>query len=338
MKKTLKRVLCLVSILAFLLSLLSTAYAAANNSDVSASIDCSFSEEENAKAVFEGLSPEAKQIFLEHISYDPALVQFHREYVDATFSPEGFLASCSTNNITSNDNDPLTIVHNGLIALGLSTAVVYAFEGIASGIVAAAVDGFLPVGDIYATIVATYAAATLAVYWTTEVVPNWDGIVAVFQSAFSAMSENIAEALGLLADDASSMTNPAQSVAISGDLVIVQRSDGTIDRLRVNTRIENCYLEDNEYYVAAFINRVLMVCPINIDFGTAVAIKEANLSTVGVATYHHMLAQSVVTVNNPYGFIYHSNESHSGNPNYLPHYHPRNPNGTPKSVHIWFAF
>ncbi len=335
MEKLLRHMLCIIVAVAFAFSLFSTAYATANRLNESVHINYSFTDQECAKAVFDGLSLEAQKIFLSHISCDPTLVEFHRENVDKAFSP-GRVTSFGSIEKSVNKSNLLNTIHNELVSLGLSTSVVYAFEGIASGIIAAAADGALPIGDIYATIVATYAAATLAEHWTTEIAPNWNEIVAVFQSAFSDMRENIAAALGLLADDAVSMTNPAQTVAISGSLVIVERKDGTTERFRVNTRAENCYLEDNEYYVAALINHVLMVCPISIDFGTAVAIKKANLSAVGVATYHHMLAQSVATANSPFGITYHSNDVHSGNPNYLPHYHPCNSNGTPKSVHIWF--
>ena len=77
MRKIIQRIVSLVIVLAFSLSLVSTAYAAENISSSNLPVDYSSSEKENAKAVYEGLTPEAKQIFLDHISRDPDLVQFH---------------------------------------------------------------------------------------------------------------------------------------------------------------------------------------------------------------------------------------------------------------------
>ena len=337
MRKIIQRIVSLVIVFAFSLSLVSTAYAAENISSSNLPVDYSSSEKENAKAVYEGLTPEAKQIFLDHISRDPDLVQFHQENVDSTFSPQN-VPEYSSPSLASDEDNPLEIIHNGLLALGLSTAVVYAFEGIASGIIASAADGFLPVGELYAIMVGTYAAAILATYWSIEVAPNWDGIVEVFQSAFSAMKENIADALDFLAEDAVSLTNPVESVAIHGNLIIVQHEDGEIERLQTSVRAENCVLEDNCYYAAALIDKILGICPIDISFATAVAIQEGNKKEIGVATYHHTLAEAVVTAGNPYGYDYHSNEYHANNPNYLPHYHPFYKSGALRPVHIWFVF
>ena len=54
MRKIIQRIVSLVIVLAFSLSLVSTAYAAENISSSNLPVDYSSSEKENAKAVYEG--------------------------------------------------------------------------------------------------------------------------------------------------------------------------------------------------------------------------------------------------------------------------------------------
>jgi|LSQX01.2.fsa_nt_gb hypothetical protein len=158
-----------------------------------------------AKEVYEKLSPEAKQYFIDYMEdSSPDLLDFHKKNIDKKYvkpkvkqkaiptingiqanAPRAYAAVASAN--------PLSILSTELIALNLPTAVRYTLMAMGGGLAAAGLDGPLPVGDIIAAIVAIGGVAVLAYYWD-DISPKWNGIVNAFKKAFSSMASNITKA------------------------------------------------------------------------------------------------------------------------------------------------
>lgn len=334
MRKKIQWLISWILSLAIVISLTPGAYAISANDEISFSTDISISEDDYASFVYQSLSEQAKQIFLKQIASDSQLSTYHRENVDPSFDPQAIPAIYAT-------YDELSIVQNGLAAMNLSLSVKYALEGVASEIIAAGGIA-LTAPQLYILLVGTSIAVVLAENWD-EVSSLFSQIIAVFQDAFSYMHSNIKSAMDDIGSDAESIQSKPKltSVGVSSNgLVILKKQDGTTEQYRCSVGAESFYPDEGSpYYIAALVGPVgskrLWVCPINVNQGIAIAIRICNNPSVGILTPYNNLAYKLAALG---GAIpsHHSNESHSFDPNYLPHWHPMRPNGsTEGTIHIW---
>jgi hypothetical protein len=161
-----------------------------------------------AKEVYEKLSPEAKQYFIDFMEdSSPELLNFHKKNIDKNYvnlkaKQKAILASkgipINVPKAYAAAANPLSILSTELIALNLPTAVRYTLMAMGGGLTVAGLDGPLPVGDILAAIVAIGGIAVLAYYWD-DISPKWNGIVKAFKKAFASMGNNITKAFSDIA-------------------------------------------------------------------------------------------------------------------------------------------
>lgn len=171
-----------------------------------------------ARKAYANLSPEAKEIFDAALAKDQELQAFHKEYVDPNYEIQnqrslGADISISTYSMTRAATDPMTILSAKLAVLSLPSAVVYTLKAMGSGMVAAIVDGPLPIGDILLAAAAVTVAIVIAVNWN-EVCENWNSIVSAFRTAFVASSSNVKSAFVTIMSDVNAelAVNPAITV------------------------------------------------------------------------------------------------------------------------------
>lgn len=337
MRKIAQRFVSWILSLAIIFSLVPVAYATDAFDKKTVSVDISMTEEESARAIYEGLTEEARQIFLIQVSSDPQLIEYHRENVDAFFEPIDVPVAYAGNN-------ELAIVQNGLAALGLPTAVTYSFEALASQLVAESSAGIaMAVPQIYGIIIISSIAFGIANYWG-QIVTLFNQIVAVFQEAFSSMSNEVATAMGQLAEDTDCIANSVLTgtVWVEGQTICIERG-GQTDKYPCSTKIEAMPQPNSPYFPALLVrvgrSNMLFVSQRPANIAVALIIKAANLDTVGVYTYYEGCAKGLAQVNAP-GTVLHTNDRHMDNPNYAPHYHSlkRNavrPNDS-EAFHAWF--
>ena len=355
MQKTFQRFTSLLLSLTMLLSLASMAFAADTGADTSAdlfgtdieevvSVNSPVSEEEIAKDLFQSLSEEAQQIFLAQIATDPGLTEYHRENVDPSFDPQAIPAIYAY-------SSELDIVRSGLANLGLSSTVTYAFTGAASAIVGGAGGAAITTSEVYALLFGTSIVTTIAAYWD-EVENAFSDIVGVFTNAFSYMRSAVSNALWDTRDDAASVYygSPVTSVSIqtftsSTPLVRVRHANGSDDRYNCNTKAEKLYWRDGEkFFIAVLVpydstDMMLWVCPIPVDYATALAIRYQNNERIGILTTKEVLARELAqrAPGGTVDIVWHGTCTHKGDHNFIPHYHPLDSNGySDRQIHLWY--
>lgn len=215
MKKRLKSFVCMCLVAMMVFSTNTTAFAAEKVAVKK------FVEQEGpnfAREAYANLSQEAKEIFDAALVNDQELLEFHREYVDPDYETPNqrslkSYTTISTYSVRRAATDPMTILSASLAALGLSSAVVYSLKAMGAGMVAAIMDGPLPIGDILFAAAAVTVAIVLAVNWN-EVSGKWDSIVSAFRTAFSASSSNVKSAFVIILSDVNAelAINPAITV------------------------------------------------------------------------------------------------------------------------------
>ncbi|UYZ13762.1 hypothetical protein A6764_01895 [Brevibacillus sp. WF146] len=163
----------------------------------------SLTDEEIAKKIFENLSPEAQQKFIEFMikqseAGDTSLIEFHEKAVGKVQKKVGKKStSISQKSVAKAASEPLDILSYRLGKLNLPRPVYYSMMAVGGGIAAAAVDGPLPIGDIIGVITAVGAGVVVGIYWD-EVEAKFDGIVGAFKAAFSSMASKIETAFNTL--------------------------------------------------------------------------------------------------------------------------------------------
>lgn len=184
MKKLTIKLLSFILILSMTFSMDVTVFAS-NASDVVPSDALAISQK-----TYLDLNDEAKSIFEKELAKDLVLQGFHKAYIDEDYNapssiPYRLNAAAAAN--------PMSILSAELIALNLPTAVRYALTAIGSGMVAAGVDGPLPIGNIIGVFLALGGVAVIAANWDV-VAPKWNGIVKAFKKTFSESARSISTA------------------------------------------------------------------------------------------------------------------------------------------------
>ncbi|KZE54190.1 hypothetical protein AV540_26415 [Brevibacillus parabrevis] len=160
-------------------------------------------EAELAEKVFNSLSPEAQQEFLEFMveqseAGDTRLMDYHEQVIGKVEIANNKKGKNVTKRVAAvKAANPLDILSTKLDKLNLPRPVYYSFMAVGGGIAAAAADGPLPIGDIIGVLVAVGAGAVVGYYWE-DIEPKFDKIVAAFEASFSAMADEIVEAFDYL--------------------------------------------------------------------------------------------------------------------------------------------
>lgn len=319
--KRVKRMLALLLISAMMLGL-SVPAVADYKLEENAVVQEKINNADFLQKAYNGLSPEAKAIFDQFLAMDEDLLALHKEYVDSSYELPAVPYA-----VASATSDTLTYISNELAALGLSTNVIYYFESLASGMIAAVVDGVLPVGDILLAAAAIEFAIAIAQEWY-DVVDLWNDIVEVFKEAFTANRSNVNSAFSTLHDDVE------EEVAA---IVIVRGRELTVNGV---TYVCNDDAQDititlqtsGRHYPAVLWQGTVMICTTPISSKIARLIMIADNGNGGVWSSTSTLARSVCG-NDP---IWH--QYHQSNEGYFYHYHMRklsNPGGESYS-HSWY--
>ena len=88
---------------------------------------------------------------------------------------------------------------------------------------------------------------------------------------------------------------------------------------------------------------ILYVCPIPVDYATALSVRYVNNERIGIFTPEEFLALDLARQASPTKtseIVWHGNCSHKNDHNFIPHYHPQNPRGpvgnTDGQTHLWY--
>ena len=333
MKKIFRRFLALALVLSLMSSFWTPAFAM-EDTETSTSIElesATLSTKDCAEAAYYGLSPTAREYFLNAISSSPELVEFHRTYIDSSFiavdSPAPQLV------------DPVSVVSIGVAGLGVATVVLYCLETLASEFLAALDSSNITVGDLYSYIISVGAISTLVTDWDFTG-PKWSRIISIFCNAFPDISDNVEASMQYVpADVEDERTLNTVSIGFSG-------STATINGEKYNcyVRAENFNPSGEKFYVAIRNNNYLYVCPKEISLKFANAIIKFNNEYIGVMCVREYTAYRLAEFG---GSIVCSDNRHDPcNPNYLYHYHRcdfgppswGNPSKNHCQAHIWFLY
>ncbi len=147
MKKIIKRLVCMCLVAMMVFTANTTAFAAEKVA-IKKTIDREGPD--LARKAYANLSPEAKEIFDAALAKDQELLEFHKEYVDSNYkipNQENLKSYTATSaySMSRVATDPMTILSAKLAVLGLPSAVVYSLKAMGAGMVAAIVDGPLPI-------------------------------------------------------------------------------------------------------------------------------------------------------------------------------------------------
>lgn len=135
--------------------------------------------------IFDSLPEVSKKDFLDSISKDKVLTEYHNENV----KQKVIFSSRQKRSVNA-----LTELNNDLSALNLPVSLRYALMAVGGSISAAIADGPLPVGDIIGLIVGVGASAVIIANWDS-VSENSTQIINAFKSAFSSIAYDMEFAL-----------------------------------------------------------------------------------------------------------------------------------------------
>lgn len=292
------------------------------NSEQTYIVDCSITVEEALSRAYSNLSPEAKTIFNTTISGNAALVEYHKNNIDYTYTERQVATMALSGGAAE-------IVSSGLVNMGLPTQVQEALNLLSSGIVAALADGPLVAGDIYSLAVSLYTAVVIATYWD-EIMAKWDDIVALFQSAYTSVRTAISSAMNIIEEDIADECSLPDTATVT-----VNQTSRTIrveDRYYVCSTAITEFSPVQERFYPAIVTGTLWVCPTYVSFKVARIIMGLNIDLSGVLTKYRDLAYTLCnTLGTP---VLDVSDVH--NPNYLSHYHYIK-SGVRYRPHAWFV-
>lgn len=198
MKKLTNKILSSILTLSMIFSLAVPTYATENFNDETDSI---ITEEiiEDAREVYNSLTPEAKAIFDASLAYDSEMLEFHLTYIDKNFTPP--TTPKMRVNTMAASTDPMRVLMTQLGGLGLPSAVLYSLKAMGASMVAAIADGPLPVGDILLAAATASTIVVIAANWKV-VSPKMNQITKAFQTAFASSKSNVSSAFAKIKREA----------------------------------------------------------------------------------------------------------------------------------------
>lgn len=147
-------------------------------------------EDININQVFEDLSPEAKQIFLEYmLKENKEMLDYHKKYV-GNINTNVLIESKAyelQSSVAVNAGLVLKTLNYKLNALNLGADVVYALMGVASSMLSSIAS--LGAGTIFSILVAAGASAVIIANWSS-ISGKWDKVIRAFQESFTSVSSS----------------------------------------------------------------------------------------------------------------------------------------------------
>lgn len=300
MKKLISIILCLTMIF----SLTSTAFASeASPISMDDATDA-------AKQAFEYLTQEQQAVFLVQIenlalSGDTSLTDFHKTYVDSSYS---FSQSSTTSPVQARATADIA---GQLQGLNLPSAVYY-------GLLAFSTALGVPVGNVVDVVIGLGLAAIIVANWDA-ISGVWQDIVNIFVDAFgSTVMSAFYYLQGLVG---------VYTVTVSGSTITINGTAYVCDEDAESVAL-SMSRNGHTYYPAYRTNNTVLVCPVDIPRKAALEIMRLNHSRAGVFTIQSNYAQSLCQslgggIRGPEG------EYSSG---YWRHYHSLNY----PSAHCWY--
>lgn len=221
----------LISIL--ILSSSFSVFANSTNTYNYSNIQLTQNEIEAIQDSFNNLNSKERAIFLNEIVKDDQLLEFHKDYIDP---------NC---NLTKPRRvKALSEFKSGLQALSLPWPVYYSLILSASGIVAAGIDGPLPIGDIYAIFANGPLLVVCSIYWSS-IEPCIDDIKDLFYNlVLNAVSDaydnaqNVVDAISDMFSDAENRANDTDDEQIENEKDVVENmTDGELEET-TNEKVE----------------------------------------------------------------------------------------------------
>lgn len=320
--KRIIRCICLTLVFAMVLSTGAIAADATkqNESETVSFLLDNYDEAQIAQDTYANLSPEAKQLFDQLLARNPRLAEYHRNNVDSSFR-----ADLTDTYAVPRPNDPLEVLAAELAALALPASVEYSLEAMGAGMVAAAADGPLPVGDILLAAATASAAVVVAANWNL-VSTKWSRIINAFTTAFSTMVSNIRDAFAEVESEVPNIQS-APPVRVVGDIAYIGDQ-----KFYCNYSVDSLtkkQVQNNKYYIALLdknFNNVWVDLDRPISFGFAKFVIAANNYQVGILAVSKKDARGLAGPD-PIG-----PEIHSYEPGYYYHYH----HPLFDTAHIWY--
>ncbi len=158
------------------------------------------SANELAKNIYNNLSAEAKNIFIDYLELEALkgndkLLQFHKTNIDKSYisNSKSILFPLESQTSTLKMASAADIATQ-IKALDLPTAVEYGLTAFAAAL-------GVPVGNVVDVAVGLGLAVIIAIYWD-DIKDQWDDIVEIFTSTFSSIASEIKEAFDFLKSEA----------------------------------------------------------------------------------------------------------------------------------------
>jgi len=278
------------------------------------------------KEIFENLSPEAKVIFEESLKDDPVLLAIHVTYVNPEMTSSED-ESPRPARVRRSSKKSLRELSSGLKKLGLPKDAIYSLKAMAAGMVTAAADGPLPVGDIIAAAAVAQVISTLAPDWIA-VDPHWPDIRRLFENVFEPSKQNIKEAFGSIRKDivAKASTIAKPNVQVNGQKVRVNGK--TYVCTEAAEHLNKKKLKEAKYFPALLAkNTVYVDVHSPLTTGEAKIILYANNSRVGLWATQERYARGICG-----GDRAKHHDPHGGD-GFFPHYH----HFAYRKCHCWYS-
>ncbi len=281
---------------------------------------------QTARDCYYNLSPEAKAIFEDALTENPVLLAFHKQYVDPS--------SKLTLKEEPLRNGPLSVLSAELAALALPSSVTYCLEAVGAGIVAAAADGLLPVGDILLAAAAVSAAAVIAANWN-DINSLWPGIVAAFTTAFYEFTNIVQSAFSIIRNDIDDELENNPCVTVDGDTIILNGTTYHCTSFINQALMTQMNRAHAFYYPAVRYEGTVMVSPTPLSIDTAKLIMLANNTYAGVFANGSNKAQTLCVAAFTSAVNHSSSAGHQFLGTFFPHWHGK-VSGVEQASHCWY--
>lgn len=311
----LKKILSLTLILAMLVT--STLSFANGSSQMATASTLSASDEKVlVQEIYSSLNDEAKALFNAQIAKDPTLTKVHKKYVGNVVSVNYNVNALNSNSVQTyraakSSQNALDVLKTELTALALSSALYYALMAEGAALVAAGIDGPIPVGDVAGLVVGGIGAIVIA-FHAQEFINKYAGISRAFSIAFSVAAVQIKQGLDQVYRNC---VNALSAVSVSGQTV-------TANGVKYQCKTRADQLTENQkrlykYYPALLYNGSVYVDTTRgMDTSVAKTIMVLNDGRFGVWATSASYARGLCGGNNAIW-----DNSHNSSEGYFYHYH-----------------
>lgn len=223
----------------------------------------------------------------------------------------------------------LSVLTYQLSLLSLSAPLQYALVGMGASLVAAGVDGPIPVGDVIGGIVAAGSAVIIAFHYK-EFTEKYDGICRAFAAAFAVtVFAQIKSSLDNLYNKCAALVSGSSSETVRINDQRVTMPDGTIYNCTTRAAsLTDTQKRAHKYYPALLYDGDIYVdASKGIETGVCKIIIRLNHKKFGVFATSKSHARGVVGSPNV------EEKAHGNTSGHYPHFHNLNF----RNAHVWFS-